>query len=229
LGDDTAAIDPSTIDTTSAALPDLQIPSSYGVADNTISPNSPGAITSDPFSTDSSLPLPASVGPSIYADYPSTVGTEFVSNGDGTYTNIQTGQAVPLATAQEVTAATTGSATANLSTTGTVSAANLIDPTTGVNYSGTLSPAAAALQATGQLATAAGTLTAAGLALAAQGQLIAAPPSTGASVSAALSSLSSWFTGSTLIAGVPNAVILLGLGAVVMILPSMMSGKKRKR
>jgi hypothetical protein len=201
---------------------------------NTISPITPvdtGAIDL------SNLPLAPSAGTDVSSLYPASVGTEFVSNGDGTYTNIQTGQSVPYATAQAVTAATTGSATASVATqsatlpAGTFTVADVVDPSTGTSYSGTLTAAASALQATGQLVTAGGQLTAAGQALAAQGQLTTAAQAANAGgVTAALNSLSTWFGSQTLMAGVPNGVLLGGFVVALMILPSLISSKpKRKR
>jgi hypothetical protein len=90
-----------------------------------------------------------------------------------------------------------------------------------------LTPAAQALNAAGQLVTAAGKLTAQGQALLSAGNLYNAPPAATSSLSTAMASLTSWFSGSTMIAGVPNAVILLGLiGGVFML--SSMGGKKRR-
>lgn len=183
----------------------------------------PNVITPD-------LPLAPSdtIGPSIDAMYPQSVGTEFISNGDGTYTNIQTGQSVPYSIAQQVTAATTGSGTANVQTQSATVTGTIVDPNTGATIStNNLSTAAQALNAAGQLVTAAGKLTAQGQALLNTGNLYNAPPATG--ISAAMSSLTSWFTGSTLIAGVPNVAILAVVAGAVLILPSMMSGKKRRR
>jgi hypothetical protein len=77
---------------------------------------------------------------------------------------------------------------------------------------------------------AAGKLTAQGQTLLNAGNLYNAPPSTaGANLSAAMTSLTSWFTGSTMIAGVPN-IAILGLGVLaVVILPSMLSKKGKRR
>jgi adhesin HecA-like repeat protein len=164
-------------------------------------------------------------------DFPVTIGTEFTSNGDGTYTNIQTGQSVPYAYAQQITAATTGVATSNLQTQGTEVAGSIVDPNTGATIpTNNLTAAAQALNAAGQLVNAAGKLTAQGQTLLNAGNLYNAPPSTaGANLSAAMSSLTSWFTGSTMIAGVPN-IAILGLGVLaVVILPSMLSKKGKRR
>jgi hypothetical protein len=196
------------------------------------------------------LPVETSTS-SVYSGLPSTVGTEFISNGDGTYTNIQTGQSVPYATALSVTQATTGAATSSLSTTSTYAPTNgtqIVDPTTGVTYTyssssgqfagsdgstATLTAAAQALQAAGQLVTAAGQLTAAGQALAASGGLAAPVASTvpvtpASSTSSALNSLSNWFSAQSMIAGVPNGVVALGFVGALMILPSLLGGKKRR-
>jgi hypothetical protein len=177
------------------------------------------------------LPLTNITTPSLESMYPSTIGTEFTSNGDGTYTNIQTGQSVPYDTAAAITQATIGPATVNLNTQPSQQNLTLTDPNTGVTSTvstNNLSVAAQALQAAGQLITSAGKLTAQGQALLNQGNLYNAPPTTG--FSGAMSSLTSWFTGSTMIAGVPNvAIIGGGLLAVMVVLPALMSGKKRRR
>jgi len=178
------------------------------------------------------LPLPNQLSPSLESMYPTTVGTEFVGNGDGTYTNIQTGQTVPYSIAESITSATTGAATANLDTTSTGQGTNvtITDPNTGATSTintNNLTAAAQALQAAGQLVTTAGKLTAQGAALLNQGNLYKAPPATG--ISGAMSSLTSWMSGSTLIAGVPNMAIAGGILALVIVLPALMSGKKRRR
>ena len=214
LGDDSTPI----FDTTSTDPGDL------------IDPTVP-VVTPDLAPVDiSALPASNVTSTSIDALYPATVGTEFVSNGDGTYTNIQTGQAVPYATAQQVTNATTGAATANLDTTATQGTVTLTDPNTGVTSTvamNNLTPAAQALNAAGQLVTAAGKLTAQGAARFSAGNFYNALPAAPSSLSTAMSSLTTWMSGSTMIAGVPNAVILLGLiGGVFML--SSMGGKKRR-
>lgn len=159
---------------------------------------------------------------------PDRIGTEFVSNGDGTYTNIQTGQSVPQSIAQQVTAATTGAGTANVQTQSTQVAGSIVDPNTGATIPvNNLTAAAQALNAAGGLVTAAGKLTAQGQALLNAGNLYNAPPSTG--ISAAMSSLTSWFTGSTMIAGVPNVAIIGGVLLAAIVLPSMLSRKKARR
>jgi hypothetical protein len=194
---------------------------------------STGLTPGDVFSpVDLSTLTPNVISPSLDSMYPPTVGTEFTSNGDGSYTNIQTGQRVPYDTAAAVTQATIGPATVNLSTTPTESNLTLTDPTTGATSTistNNLTAAAQALQAAGQLVTAAGKLTAQGQALLNSGNLYGTLPSTG--ISGAMSSLTSWFTGSTLIAGVPN-VAILGIGVLAaMFIPSMLSSgpKRRKR
>jgi hypothetical protein len=170
-----------------------------------------------------SLPLTNIVSPSLDSMYPSTIGTEFTSNGDGTYTNIQTGQSVPYDTAAAITQATTGPATVNLNTVATEQNVSLIDPTTGQTSTistNNLSAAAQALQAAGQLVNSVGKLTAQGQALLAQGNLYNALPHPSATTgfSNAMSSLTSWFTESTLFPGFPNygvvgiAVVVLGIG-----------------
>lgn len=158
-------------------------------------------------------------------DYPSTIGTEFVSNGDGTYTNIQTGQSVPMETAQQVTAATTGAATSNLQTTNTEGQVTLTDPNTGVTstiQTNNLTAAAQALNATGSLITAAGKLTAQGQALLNAGNLYAAPPTTNP-----LTALTTWMSASTMFPGIPNAAVAVGLIAGVMVLANMRGKKPR--
>jgi hypothetical protein len=170
-----------------------------------------------------SLPLTNIVSPSLDSMYPSTIGTEFTSNGDGTYTNIQTGQSVPYDTAAAITQATTGPATVNLNTVATEQNVSLIDPTTGQTSTistNNLSAAAQALQAAGQLVNSVGKLTAQGQALLAQGNLYNTlpHPSATAGFSNAMSSLTSWFTESTLFPGFPNygvvgiVVVVLGIG-----------------
>lgn len=184
---------------------------------------------------DSGAPAaPNIITPDISTGEPATIGTEFVSVGGGNYLNTQTGQTVPMAVAQQVTAATAGSATANLQTVNTPGNLTLIDPTSGqatTISTSNLTAAAQALQAAGQLVDATGKLTAQGQALLNGGNLYNALPQTGASasVSAALASVGSWFSGSTLIAGVPNMAVL-GIGIVgLVIVSSMASGKSGRR
>lgn len=175
------------------------------------------------------LPLPNQLSPSISDPliYPQSVGTEFTSNGDGSYTNIQTGQTVPYSIAEQITAATAGAPAVD--TTATGQNLNITDASgaTSTINTNNLSIAAQALQAAGQLVNAAGKLTAQGQALLNQGNLYKAPPATG--ISGAMSSLTSWFSGSTLIAGVPNVAILGGGLLALLVLPSMFGGKKRRR
>jgi len=196
----------------------------YYTPENTISPLSPTDFTDLPLTPDAV---------SLMSDYPASIGSEFTLVGPDQYVNIQTGQIVPMSVAQAVTAATVPPA--NLSTTdaaitgGTLSIADVVDPSTGTSYNGTLTAAAAALQATGALVTSAGKLTAAGQQLAAQGQLLAQPPSVSAQVSSALTSLSTWFTGQTLMAGVPNWGVLAGAGVGLTILSSYLSSRPKRR
>jgi hypothetical protein len=192
-----------------------------------VDPNAPISFSPVDLST-----LPANtITPSLESMYPATIGTEFTSNGDGTYTNIQTGQSVPYDTAAAITQATTGPATVNLSTVATEGNLTLVDPTTGAATTintNNLSAAAQALNAAGGLVTAAGKLTAQGQALLNAGNLYNPVPAS-AGISGAMASLTSWFTGSTMIAGVPNVAVAVGVIALVMVLPAMMSGKKRRR
>jgi hypothetical protein len=175
------------------------------------------------------LPLPViSPGSDLSSMYPQTVGTEFVSNGDGTYINLQTGQSVPYQIAQQITAATTGAASSSAQTSSAPTASNLVDPTTGQSYSGTLSAAAQLLKASGQLVNSAGQLTAAGQALAKQGALIMVP-SSGPNFSAAISSLTSWFTESTVISGVPNWGVLAGAAIGLSILGGVLNTRSKGR
>jgi hypothetical protein len=175
------------------------------------------------------LPLPNQLSPSVYSSYPASVGTEFTSNGDGTYTNIQTGQTVPYQIAEQLTAATTGAATSSLDTTATGQNLTITDAsgaTSSVNTNN-LTVAAQALQAAGQLVNAAGKLTAQGQALLNGGNLYKPAPVSANPFSGAMASLTSWFSGST--GGFPN-VAILGVGlAAVFVLPSLMGGKKRRR
>lgn len=182
------------------------------------------------WSTDTfNLPMPT-ISPSsdLMNFYPPTIGTEFILQGAGQYLNIQTGQIVPMSTAQAITSATTGSASSAAQTQSTDNVANLVDPTTGQKFSGALTTAAQVLKSSGQLVNAAGQLTAAGQALAKQNNLVT--PSIGADFTAAISSLTSWFSGSTLILGVPNAVVLGGgFIAVAVVLPMLFSSRKTRR
>jgi hypothetical protein len=220
---------------------------------NTISPLSPGGISD----MGTSLPLTASsaTGPSLSSDYPATIGTEFSLVGANQYLNIQTGQIVDMATAQEVTAATTGAATATLQTTGVyapTTGTQITDPTTGVTYTysaatgqfsgsdgsaGGLSAAAQALQSVGQLVTAAGALTAQGEALAAAGGLVAPAPVAVATspipASGWLASMEAWLSSYSMLgSGLPDWGVLLGIGVVGMVATSYISsgsGKKKRR
>lgn len=161
---------------------------------------------------------------------PDTIGTEFISNGDGTYLNIQTGQSVPMDTAQQVTAATTGAATSGgVATTSATITGTLVDPNaaTSAVTTNNLTTAAQALNAAGQLVTAAGKLTAQGQALLNAGNLYNAVPSTTPNLSTAMASLTSFFTGSTLIAGVPN-IAVIGIGIAGLMALSSMGGKKKR-
>lgn len=184
----------------------------------------------------SDLPLPNQLSPSLDSLYPQTVGTEFTSNGDGNYTNIQTGQTVPYSVAQQITQATGGATPVSVDTTptGQGSDVTIVDPNTGAASSistNNLTAAAQALQAAGQLINAAGQLTSQGRALLNGGNLYKTAPSAGfgAGISGAVSSLGSWFTGSTLIAGVPNVAILGGGLLLLFVLPGLMGGKRRRR
>lgn len=179
------------------------------------------------------LPLPNQLSPSLDSLYPTTVGTEFTSNGDGSYTNIQTGQTVPYSIAQQITEAT-GAPTVD--TTATGQNLTITDPATGATSSvntNNLTVAAQALQAAGQLVNAAGKLTAQGQALLGQGNLYKAPPATGplSNLFGAMSSLTSWMGGSTMIAGVPNLVIILGVPMAFILIGSLATsrGKGRRR
>lgn len=182
------------------------------------------------------LPLPNQLSPSLETMYPATVGNEFTSNGDGTYTNIQTGQTVPYTIAEQITAATSGTATANLQTTATGQGQdiNITDPNSGVTNTvntNNLTVAAQGLQAAGQLVTAAGKLTAQGQTLLNGGNLYKAPSTTSpfGNISGAMSSLTSWFTGSTMIPGFPNYGVV-GVGLLLgTIAFSYMQSRPRKR
>jgi hypothetical protein len=178
------------------------------------------------------LPLPNITSSPLESMYPTSVGNEFSSNGDGNYTNIQTGQVVPYAIAQQVTAATTGSATANVGTQSAEFSGTIVDPNTGASIStNNLTTAAQALNAAGQLVNAAGKLTAQGQALLSQGNLYhAAPTSAAGNFSAAISSLTSWFTESTLFSGIPNWGVVAGGAVALMFLPALIpSGKTRRK
>ncbi len=213
--------DPSTFDTTST--------DSFG---DLIPPDSTPPIF-DPTGGGFELPLPNIASPPIESMYPSSVGTEFVGNGDGTYTNIQTGQTVPYSIAQQITAATTGSATANLSTQSAQNTLIIVDPNTGATSRPAitdLTAAAQTLNAAGQLVTAAGKLTAQGQALQNGGNLYKAGAPGGLNFSGAISSLTSWFTESTLMSGIPNWGIVAGGLVALMVVPSLIpSGKKRRK
>jgi hypothetical protein len=174
------------------------------------------------------LPLPNQLSPSLESLYPTIVGTEFTSNGDGTYTNIQTGQTVPYSIAEQITQATAPVAV-DTTPTGQGPEVTIQDPNTGATSSistNNLTAAAQALQAAGQLVNAAGQLTSQGRALLNGGNLYRLPPSTG--ISGAMSSLTSWMTGSTLFPGVPNLAVIGGAVVLVMVLPSIMQRKKRR-
>ena len=220
LGDDPVVFDTSSTDPTGSLIDPTAIDQPSPIIDLT-----------PPVDT-TSLPFPNQLSPSLYSSYPTTVGTEFTSNGDGTYTNIQTGQTVPYNIAEQITSATTGAATSALDTTATGQNINITDPNTGATSTintNNLTTAAQALQAAGQLVNAAGKLTAQGQALLNGGNLYKAPPATG--ISGAMSSLTSWMSGSTLIAGVPNLVIALGVPLLLVVASqiSMGGGKKRRR
>jgi hypothetical protein len=221
LGQDTTTFDTtSTYDTTDLTPPDVSTP--YSLTYNAPTDlSSPGPVDL------STLPATNTISPSVESMYPSSVGTEFVSNGDGTYTNIQTGQSVPYATAQQVTAATTGSATASVDTTATQGTVTLTDPNSGVTstiQTNNLTAAAQALNASGQLVTAAGKLTAQGQALLNAGNLYGAPPTTNP-----LTSLTSWMSAANLIPGIPN-IGVLGIGILaIALIPALLPEKKRRR
>lgn len=174
------------------------------------------AMPVDTYSYDySTLPLTISPSSDLSSFYPQSIGTEFVGNGDGTYTNIQTGQSVPYSVAQQITAATTGAASSSVDTQSAAITGTIIDPATGANVSlNNLTAAAQALNAAGNLVTKAGQLTAQGSALLAAGSLYqpgTAPVSTTPNLSSALTSLSSFFTESSVIAGVPNWILMAGI------------------
>jgi hypothetical protein len=210
-------------------------PSAFGAL--SVNPVEPSPMLLDP----NYLPLPpVSIDPSLtplIPSYPDSIGTEFLSQGDGTYMNIQTGQIVPMATAQAVTAATIGSATSNLDTISAQPNLTIVDPNTGVASTiatNNLTATAAALQAAGQLVNATGHLTAQGQALLNSGQLYKAVPAGSAlsasGLSASISSIGSWFTGQTIIAGLPNWALLgAALVGVPMLVGSFGSGRGRRR
>ena len=189
---------------------------------------------SDP--TLQNLPLAPSITP-LESSYPSSIGTEFILQGPNEYLNIQTGQVVPMQTAQAITAATTGPATSNLDTvaTGQGPSVTIVDPNTGSHSTiatNNLTAAAQALNSAGQLVNAAGKLTAQGQALLNAGNLyntLNPPSSAGLNLSSAVSSLTSWFSAETLIAGIPNGAVALGGVAIVALLPALLSGKKGRR
>jgi hypothetical protein len=180
-------------------------------------------------------PVPVDiVPPDLSAGGPSTIGDNFISVGGGNYLNLQTGQTVPQSIAEEVTAASTGAGTANLQPTTTEGTVTLTDPNTGITSSvatNNLSTAAAALAAAGKLVNSVGQLTAEGQALAHSGNLYNPLPQTGVSsgVSAALSNLSSWFTQSSLIPGIPNAGVLGGGLVAIVALSVVMNSKPKRR
>lgn len=202
-----------------------------GMGDDSIDFSDLPLTTIDPTEDLSPILMPYDTG---MISFPDTIGTEFTSNGDGSYTNIQTGQSVPQSIAQQITAATTGSATAggvalqSAPITGT-----LIDPNTGSMIStNNLSVAAQALQSAGQLITAAGKLTAQGQALLNSGNLYNAAPIPAASgFSAAMSSLTSWFSGSSSFGGlvIPNVALIGGVLATYVVLEIVKSSPRKKR
>ena len=140
------------------------------------------------------------------------IGNIFQNVGPDQYLNIQTGQVVPGSIAEQINAATSGAGSI-AQTTSTETVSDLVDPTTGQSFSGNLTVAAQTLKNAGQLVDAAGHLTAAGRALASQGNLTGTP-ATGANFSAAVHSLTSWFTQSNLMPGIPNWGVL---GAVILV------------
>lgn len=181
--------------------------------------------------TESLTPILTPYDTSMFS-MPDTIGTEFTSNGDGTYTNIQTGQSVPQSIAEQITAATTGSATAGgVATTSAPITGTLVDPNTGsVIHTNNLTAAAQALNSAGQLITAAGKLTAQGQALLNAGNLYnPAPVSTAPNLSSAMSSLTSWFTGSTLLPGIANGTVLAGVAALVFVSWAVLPDEHPKR
>lgn len=192
-----------------------------------VDPNAPIDFTPVDLST---LPV-NTITPSLESMYPATIGTEFTSNGDGTYTNIQTGQKVPYDTAAAITQATIGPATVNLSTVATEGNVTLVDPNTGAATAintNNLTAAAQALNAAGQLVTAAGKLTAQGQTLLNGGNLYnPVPAATG--ISGAMSALTSWISAPTLVPPIPNGVVIVGVLVFVTMLPGFMRGTSSKR
>jgi len=224
--------DVSTIDTTSTTDFGSLIPPSESIGP-IISPDTP-VLTPGPLQPTDLTNAPVAVISPVLptGSEPSTIGTNFIDVGGGNYLNLQTGQTVPQATAEAITAASTGPATANLSTVSTTGSVTLIDPTSGVSTTvatNNLTTAAQALQAAGQLVDATGKLTAQGQALAAAGNLYNAPPSTGVNLSAAMSSLTTWFNQSTLVSGVPNWGVLAGGVAGLAVFSAIISRPKRRR
>ena len=192
----------------------------------------PGAGIVDPTLIDTSnLPLENIVSPPLTMQYPASIGLEFVSNGDGTYTNIQTGQSVPYDTAAAITQATGGSAPITAPLQSAQNNQTLVDAAAGMPSGiANLTTAAQALQSAGQLVNAAGKLTAQGQALANAGNLYNPAPvsSSGLNFSGAMSSLTSWMSSNQ------NLVLIGGAGLLALIfLPSIISaargGKKRRR
>jgi len=205
---------------------DLQFDTTYTDTGDLIPPE-PFSPPMEPPTYISDLPLPNIVTPPLSSFYPPTIGTEFQLVGADQYLNIQTGQMVPMHIAQTVTEATTGSATSNVQTQSAQNVSGLVDPTTGKSFSGVLTNAAQILSASGQLVNAAGHLTAQGQALANQGQLIAKPAAV--DISGAVSSIASWFTDQTFVAGVPNWGVLAGLFVVGSIVTSYVSSRPKRR
>lgn len=208
---------------------DLPLPTDIGSDIDPTDDISP-IIFTDPIGigVDSNLPLPTDVGGTLMSDYPESIGTNFTLVGPNEYLNEQTGQIVPMQTAQLVSGVNVGPGTANLTTTDSNAGLVLTDPTTGTTYSGLLSPAAQALQAAGQLVTVGGLLTAQGQALARAGGLNSIAPTTAIS-STSLAGLSAWLSAQTLMSGVPNGVSLVGGIAILVVASSALSGGKRRR
>jgi hypothetical protein len=204
-----------------------------GEGDPAISPDDSN-ITAPTYVLDTGTPIPEVISPMLPAPEnlpPATIGPNFINVGGGNYLNTQTGQTVPQSIAEQVTAATTGAATANLQPTSTDVNTPLVAPTPAPSVSlNNLSAAAQALQATGQLVNSVGQLTAQGAALASSGNLYgtAAQASTTQGFSAAIQSLGTFLNSSSLIAGVPNWGVGVGLIVGLVVLSSM-SGKKGRR
>jgi hypothetical protein len=207
--------------------------------DPTVPPQDYTSLIPDPiYSVDptfeGNLPLAPS-SPSLTSLYPESIGTEFLSQGDGSYMNIQTGQIVPQSVAEGVTAATIGAGTANVDTASAQNNLTIVDPVTGhpsAIPTNNLSVAAQGLQAAGHLIDATGKLTAQGVALLHSGNLYKPLPVSGigASLSSGLSSIESWFTGQTLWPGLPNAAVLAGGFAVFAFgMSALRDGKKKRR